>query len=128
MASVTGEDWRNVMNLPTMSDEDAEYILDLSIDTLNLYGASLSNMSGAAGSKTVTLTSKERGGVFSVARIVYEDFYLRSDSVSVGGASVSTTDLLGTPTIEAAIQRIASRLAQGDGVPFKVAEDTTGYE
>lgn len=125
MVSVKASDWKNVMNLDTeISDTKAEYVLDLAIDTLNIYGASLSNMTGAtAGSKTVTLTSKQRGAVFQAARVIYYGFFKEIESAGVGPLTVTTTDLASNPALIALIKEIAKRLAS---VPFVVAHDTSG--
>lgn len=87
------------MNLPNMSNEDAEYIIDQAINWLNRYGTSLSNMSGTAGSKTVSLTSQEEGVVFETARLVYYAFYKGVENVVVQGQTVSTPDIMSNPTV-----------------------------
>lgn len=128
MASVSASDFKNVMNITT-SSEHVEYVLDLAIDALNIFGATLSNMSGAAGSKTVSLTSSQRGGVFMVAREVYEKFYKDSGSSSVAGMSVTVSDILNDADILDLLERIGEKLgASTEGIPFKVVEDQTGYE
>lgn len=127
MASVSASDFKNVMNITT-SDEDLEYVIDLAIDALNIFGAALSNMSGTAGSKTVSLTSSQRGGVFMVAREVFEKFYKESGTASIAGMSVSVSDLLNDKDVLDLLERIGEKLgASTEGIPFKIAEDTTGY-
>lgn len=125
MASVTGQDLINAMNLPsTVTATKAEYILDLAIDLLNVFDADLSNMSGSAGSKTVTLTSKQRGGVFAFARIVYYSFHRRIENLSISGVSLSVADLMSNPTVMQMAEKIALRLQIDDytRIPFVVAE------
>lgn len=125
MASVSGQDLINVMNLPaTFTVTHAEYVLDLAIDTLNLYGANLSNMNGSnpAGSKTVDLTSKQRGAVFHAARAIYYAFFKEIEAVAVGELSVSVTDLASNPVVLKTIKEAAKRLeAKDSGIPFVVA-------
>ena len=130
MASVTGDDFRNVMNLVSMSDENAEYILDFAIDLLNIYDVQLSNMSGSAGSKTVTLTSKQRGGVFLVARAVYYSMFKELENVNIGSLSVDATDLLSNPTVVKVLEDVANRLQVDDytRIPFIVATDESGID
>lgn len=128
MASVTADDWKNVMNLGEMDDKHAEYVLDMAIDLLNIYDVQLSNMSGTEGSKTMTLTSKERGGVFLVARAVYYSMYQNIETASGGGITVSATDLLSNPTVVETVEKVANRL-QADNyerIPFIVAHDESG--
>ena len=123
MASVTAEDFINVMNIDD-SATNMEYVLDLAIDTLNLYGAeAIDNMSGDAGSKTVTLTSRQRGGVFHLARVIYHEFFKHKKSVNVGGVTLTVTDLLSNPTVMSAVEKIAKKLSTVD---FHVGEDTSG--
>jgi len=126
MASVTAQNFIDVMNISD-STTNMEYVLDLAIDTLNLYGATtINNMVGSAGSKTVTLTSKQRGGVFHLARIIYRDFYKEAGkTTSIGGLTVTAIELLANPTVESAIEKIARRLSTVD---FHVGEDTSGIE
>lgn len=130
MASVTASDWRNVMNLTSLSDTNAEYILDQAIDELNIYGANLDNMAGGAGSKTVTLTSKQRGAVFAVARMIYESYYKGLSNVNVGSMALTKPDLMSNPALLKRIEQIGHKLRMESyaRIPFKVAEDETGYE
>ena len=124
MASVKASDWKNVMNLTDKpTDTQAEYILDLAIDTLNLFGATLSNMTGETpGSKTVTLTSKQRGAVFHAARAIYYGFFKEIKVASTGGVTVSVTDLVSNPEVVKTIKEAAKRLeAKDTGIPFVVA-------
>jgi len=125
MASVTASDFKNAMHLgDTISDTNIEYMFDWAIDTLNLYGAeAIDNMTGDAGSKTVTLTSRQRGGVFHVLRIIYEECYKGRDAVAIGGLSVTAVELLANPTVMAAVEKIAKKLSTVD---FLVGDDTSG--
>jgi len=125
MASVTAQDFINVMNIAD-SAASMEYVIDLAIDTLNLYGATaISNMAGDAGSKTVTLTSKQRGGVFHLARVIYHEFFKKKHSGGLGSMSLSVIDLLANPTVAVAVEKIAKRLKT---VKFAVGEDTSGID
>jgi hypothetical protein len=122
MADVKATDFTDVMNIDT-SAEDIEFVLDLAIDALNVYGADLSNMTGDAGDKTVSLTSKERGGVFIVAREIYEKFYQPSGTVTTGSVSVTVTDLVNDTAMLELLEKIGSKLsASSVGVAFIVGE------
>ena len=80
-------------------------------------------MSGDAGSKTVTLTSKQQGGVFLAAQIIYEQMFKERGNVGMGGLTVTTTDLLANPVVVSTLQKIAKKLST---VYFHVGEDTSG--
>lgn len=119
--TTSASDWTNVMNLPDLVTENAEYILDFAIDELNLRGTSISNLSGTAGSKTVSLTSEERAGVFEVARAIYYSFFKGIETVTGGGMAVSSSDLMSNPVVVALIEKIARRLRLST-IAFKVGE------
>ena len=132
---VTAQDFINVMHI-TDTPTQMEYVLDLAIDSLNICGTNLSNMSGEAGSKTVTLTSKQRGGVFQVAHKIYYTFWKpagtgggTSEAWSVGGLSGSattTTDIMSNPEVWGLVESIGAKLAStSEGIAFIVAEDSS---
>lgn len=114
MVSVTYSSFHSVMNL-TIGDIPAvntENLLDWAIDTINLYGnVSITNMAGVAGSKTVTLTSKQRGAVFLMAKFLYPSYRGPKDKVSVDGISIQNVDPLFIPGFDVVMKRI-SRLLQ----------------
>ena len=115
MATITASLWKSVMHISDISDTDAEYIIDLAIDRLNLEGnLDLPNMGGTAGSKTVSLESREKAAVFEMARIIYNTYYKEPRTVAVNGVNVGITDLLANPTINAAIERMARKLSEFD--------------
>lgn len=77
MIAVTYADLHNVLKLTTsdISAIDTEYIIDYAIDMLNLYAnQSIARMAGTPGSKTLTLTSAQRGAVLMVARALYYEY------------------------------------------------------
>lgn len=115
MPSVSYSDFQSVMNLDPDIDVSAantENLLDYAIDLLNVYGnLSISNMSGAAGSKTVTLTSKQRGAVFMVARALYYSDYRSQIISSVGGVSITPMSITENPMWERFLSRAARQLA-----------------
>ena len=114
MVSVSYGDLHKVLNL-TVGDipaENTEDLIDWAIDTINLYGnTSINNMSGATPTKTVTLTSKQRGAVFLMAKFLYPSYRGPKDKVSVDGISVQNVDPLFTPGFDQVLKRI-SRLLQ----------------
>ena len=114
MVSVTYSAFHSVMNL-TIGDIPAvntENLLDWAIDTINLYGnTAISNMTGVAGSKTVTLTSRQRGAVFILAKFLYPSYRGPKDKISVDGVSIQSVDPLFMPGFDIVMKRI-SRLLQ----------------
>ena len=114
MATVTYADLRVLLNEPTLSPTDAEQIIDLAVDSLNLYGADLPNMTGTAGAKSLSLESKEKGAVFLVARAVYYGFYKGLSSVSVSSISVSTPDVMSNASIIGAVKEAGHLLSEPD--------------
>lgn len=127
---VSASDWKNVMNLTDndLTDTNAEYVLDAAIDLLNIFDCQLSNMAGGP-PKTVTLTSKQRGGVFAVARAIYQDYY-KGDSASFGSITINVTQLMLNSTFMTFVETIAQRLQADsyDRIPFIVGTDTSGLE
>jgi len=125
MASVTAQDFINMMGISD-STTNMEYVLNFAIDTLNLNGATaISNMAGDAGSKTVTLTSRQRGGVFHVARIIYHETFKKMNAVNIATLTLTVPELLSNPTITSTIEKIAKKLSTVD---FHVGEDTSGID
>jgi len=123
MVSVSAVDLDTILNLSSAVDaENLEAILDLAIDNLNLYGAAISNMTGDAGEKTVTVTNKEKAAIFIASRAIYHGFYKEISTATVGGLAVSNTDLMSNPEVLKTIKEAAHRLEQHEGVPFVVGE------
>jgi len=115
MVSVSYTDIHNPMNLTTndITAAETEALIDLAIDLLNLFSdAAMSNMSGVAGSKTVTLTAAQRGAVTLVTRDLYYSFFKDIETSTVGGVGVSPTDVLANPASVRLI-RVAAKRLQG---------------
>ena len=115
MVTITASTLDTLLNLSSgVPDETLEDLIDASIDLLNLFGADLPNLAGAAGSKSVSLESREAGAVKLVARAVYHAFYKGIDTSSVHGLSYSQTDLLGNAVVVQSVQTAARMLAELD--------------
>ena len=102
MVSVSYTDVHTPMNLTVndISATNTEILMDVAIDSLNLEGdLSLDNMSGAAGSKTVTLTQRQRAAVLFTTRAIYYGWYKNIDTASVGGVVVIVHIYLRNPAI-----------------------------
>ena len=126
MGSFSADDLDKMLKLNEQIDfEDLEALIDAAIDTLNLFGAAIDNLSGVAGEKTVTVTSKERGAVLQSARAVYYGFYVGIESGGMSDVSVSSFDLMSNAQVIAIIKEAAHRLEQHEGVPFVVGEATS---
>ena len=89
MSTVTYSTFHTLLHISTeLAPATTEAILDDAINKLNLYSnVTISNMSGVAGSKTVTLTSKQCGAVIEVAKAIYYRTYLSQLTASLGGMS-----------------------------------------
>ena len=112
-ASVTADTFKDLMNLPLLDSEDAEKILDMAIDCLNLYGQlDMSNMAGTAGSKTLNLTSQQKAALLIVARAIYYGFYVDLSSTQRAGiAATPPSDLMANSIVYESL-REAARLLQ----------------
>ena len=97
MVSVTGTIFKAMMGQggdDSFTVTYAEYLIDQAIYTLNLYlspyDIAISNMSGTAGSKTLTVDARTAGAIYLVASTAYSGFYKAS-----GSGSSSTSVSLG---------------------------------
>ncbi len=98
-----------------------ENLINDAIDMLNLYApptaTEISNLSGTAGSKTVTLTSKQKAAVLYVARVLYSSYIQNTSgntSRSIANISLSQTDMLSNATVLAAIKDAAANLSPAE--------------
>ena len=112
MVNITAASFKSLMNDADADEEKMESVIDAAINMLNLYGAELPNMTGTAGTKTVSLESKQAGAVQLVAEVIYNDFYKGIEATSVGGIAISKTVLLANPTVMACVKEAARRLTE----------------
>lgn len=113
MVSIDATSFTQPMNLSLadISKTDTESLLDLAIDTLNLVGnLSIDNLTGAAGSKTATVTQKERAAILQVTRIAYYGWFHNINPQTAGDVAVSPVDLMDDPEALRAIKLYASML------------------
>ena len=127
MAVYTAASFSDPLNDSSISAENMENIVNVAINVLNMFGAAtITNMNGGApGAKTVTLTSKQAGGVFLAVRQIYDGMWKPRGTTSTRGDSLSVADVLANPTVVGLLEKIAHRLSE---VAFVVAEDTSGIE
>jgi len=106
MVSVTYQDLHDLINVTTsdITAAKTEDLIDHAIDLLNAHGVGLSNMAGSAGSKTVTLTSAQRGAILNLARMIYRHDYVNPQQASLGPISVGATGTA-EPDIDLAAKR-----------------------
>ena len=116
MANLTAAEVKAVMDLDDddITDTNMEKLIDLAINTLNMYGADLSNMSGTAGTKTVGLESTEAGAVYTAVRAVYYGYHKGLESVGAAGLTVSSPDLASNPAVLNVIKEAARQIAELD--------------
>jgi len=110
MVSVEHGDLQNLLGAlsdATLPPARAENLIDQAIDMLNMHGLSISNMSGSEGSKTVTLTSGQRGAVLELGAMIYRHRYTNPQQASIGPLSVG-----GTGTTEEHLDYAAKRYAR----------------
>ncbi len=78
-------------NDSSITATNAEVVLDGGINMLNAYGASISNLSGSAGSKTGSYSSTEVGAVMAMAQQIYQKHFKNASGASsgMGGLNLS---------------------------------------
>lgn len=74
-----------------ISDTNLEYLIDNAINHINLLaGLSMSNLSGAAGSKTVTLTSSQEPYVKMLSALLVRAYIDKGPDTNVAAVSATT--------------------------------------
>jgi hypothetical protein len=108
---------KKTMNLPAIANDVIENLVEVSVDVLNLFAGAgtISNMSGTAGTKTLSLSSEKRGALMLVVRAAYYGFYKDLTGKTVGEVSFSPTDLLSNTNVLNTIQLAAARLSPTSG-------------
>lgn len=118
MTTITASDLDSLLNLDGEVDDDIlEAMIDAAIDRLNLYGTDLPNLTGTAGSKTVSVTSAERGAILQVASAVYsvsKSTGSTSTSRGIGGLNISESSSQGNRMLEDMVKDAAARLKELD--------------
>jgi hypothetical protein len=108
---------------PAGSSEDTgktnvEYMIDSAIDYVNLEAeTSISNLSGSAGSKTVTVTASQNAVLkLLLTAMLREAKFKGSSSLGMGGLSVSDTLVTQPPIFQSLFKNALRRLR---GMDFK---------
>ena len=93
-----------------LADASAEAIIDHAVNKLNLYGASVTNLSSGTGS----YTSAEAGAILDVAAIIYavntRNSGAQNSSLGIGGLNISESSASGLQMIAAAAKEAAGQL------------------
>jgi len=109
MVTVTATEFKTLINDSEIADATAESILDAAIDAINIYYRNgLSNLTGVAGSKTLTVTSQQRGSIMIVARTVYATVYKNAAGATVNVAVVGTA--FSDPNVLSTAKNVANQL------------------
>ena len=120
MATIEASDLDSRLHLEdVVDDEDLEALIDGAIDLLNVYllrhQKEIANMDGDAGSKTLTVTSPEKGAIIMVASALYSREYKtsgsQSEASSLGPASYSSSSSSTSTTAEILAKELADNLA-----------------
>ena len=105
-----------VADLPNTTCEE---ILNQAINLINLEGQgqlNISTMQGTAGTKSLTVQSKEKGAIMQVAVAIYANNYKaagsQSSSFQAGGIGLSESASTGTGTVEMIAKEAAKSLLQ----------------
>jgi hypothetical protein len=120
MTTVSGAEFATLIHDTALTATLAEPILIQTIDLIKLYGGedvSINNLSGTIGSKTATVTEKQRGAIYMAARAIYASFYKNSatKTVSLSGINISSqVDLMSNPAVLASIKEAAELLRETD--------------
>jgi hypothetical protein len=69
-------------NVPDMDDEDAEAVLMSAIRLLNTFSAGVTQLSGAAGSRTGSYSSSQMGAVMAMSQQIFSKHYKNPSSVT----------------------------------------------
>jgi len=116
MVALTATLFKAIVQDDEIDADDAEYLIDLAISQISLHsGQDLPTMGGTAGSKTVSLESKEYAAVMDALRAIYQSFYKGIETATPGGGlAITSADLKSNPAVQSAIERAARRLAEFD--------------
>jgi uncharacterized membrane protein YgcG len=123
MPTLNGASLTNLIPDTNLTATIAEYILDMAIHCLNLFGAEeMSTLSGTAGSKTRNVTTKEYGAILLVANQIYMSFYKGGGGSGSGGSSGHSWSLSGVSYSESTSSAITSNLMNNPEVLAAVKE------
>lgn len=112
MVIVTGATMKALMDETDPSVTEMENIIDTAIDTLNLFGAeTIPNMTGDAGSKTVTLTSEQNGAVVFAVRQIFYSVFKDLEDATLAPYSIRVSDVMANAELAKTLREAAFRLS-----------------
>jgi hypothetical protein len=121
LVSITGSDIYFTNISDTITATQWETLIDQAIDKINGYAkkTTLQNMSGTAGSKTVTVSSRQAGFIRTLTVAIYsKDFKSeggQSTSFGLGGLSHSqSSSATGSSEVESLAEAAAKALTEFD--------------
>jgi len=117
VATITASTLQTLLNVNTLAEATCEAIIDQAVDLINLHSrADLPNMTGTAGSKTLSVESRAKGAIMLVAAAVYSNLYVSSGSQSstytLGNMSLSQSAASSTGAVDTAVDKAARLLAE----------------
>ncbi len=103
---------KSTLKIPTaVSNQSVEDLADATIDIMNSLGADIPNMSGSAGTKTLSVDSKQRGKFWLGIRATYNSLKDLT-SKSVGDISFQPADLLSNDIVMQQLTKAANLAAE----------------
>lgn len=94
MVSITAQqilDENNYSQSDTKTKTNVEYLIDNTINYINLLaGTSISNMTGTAPNKTVTVSSNQSAVIKPLVTLMLKAYFDRGPNVAVANVSVAT--------------------------------------
>lgn len=125
-------EFKNIIQDSDITDANTEILFDAAANTYNIFGCDVPNMTGTAGSKTVTYTPGQKGAVFQGARVIYVSFYknpANQSPAAMGQVNLSSQDLMSNSTVWGMLKEIAAELKDQEAeiprVAFRVGHATS---
>ncbi len=110
MTTIDATWFKNLMQDSTITATNAEIVIQQAIDSLNTFGANISDLSGAVGTKTLAASSKQAGAIGIMSRETYSTMFKNASNSSthIGGLGLTYGV---TPEILRLAKVLASNLA-----------------
>jgi hypothetical protein len=121
--TITGTTARNQLNDSEISVTNMEICVDGAINLLNTYGAGLSNLTGAAGSKTGTYTSAQGGAIMTMTQQIYSKHFKHATQTNVNVGSVGLSYVSDTQLLTFASKLTVAMKTQTNDPPIYLSND-----
>ena len=110
-----------------ISTTKLEYLIDNAIDYINAQtGLSISNLSGSAGSKTLTYTSPQHIAIKALTNLMLKAYLEKGSQVGIGGVNISY--LQSDPDYKLSFQLFNGILNRLKSPPIYLSEDPVPTE